>query len=177
MILRRHLLPKTSIHLFRSLTLWARPICRKTSWSDPSLLWTTLPRYVKLVKISMFSPLTWIDCTVSPSKPLNTWTFVLGLETWSPKGFASSSSVSISHHQNLQWLSEEYCIVSKIKISDLGIADSCSTVTLVHNSAQYPVHTCIEKSWSKDATLPHSRMHRKEAGHSQSRSTGKLVDY
>ena len=42
-------------------------------------------------------------------------------------------------------LSIDYCIVGKNKISDLDVADRCSTMTLVHNSAQYPVHTSIEK--------------------------------
>ena len=113
MLLRRHLLPKTSICLFRSvfivyvsqpwysktgitsdmkirificlhrywqrqilvlseyITPWTRPIRCKTSWRDPPLFWTTLPRYLKLSKISMSSPHTWIDSTVSSSKPSN----------------------------------------------------------------------------------------------------------
>ena len=112
MILRRHLLPKTSIWLFRSMfsvhvsqsysktginsdlkiwilihlhryrqcqifvlsesiTPWAKPIRRKTSWRDPPLLWSMLLRYLKLSKISMSSPHAWMHCTVSSNKHLN----------------------------------------------------------------------------------------------------------
>ena len=42
----------------------------------------------------MTSPHAWIDCTVSSSKPPNTWTLVLGQESRSPKGFASYCSAS-----------------------------------------------------------------------------------
>ncbi|KAG0717476.1 Ankyrin-2 [Chionoecetes opilio] len=38
-----------------------------------------------------------------------------------------------SHHQDLQRLSKDYCIIGKNKISDLGVADGCSTITLIYN--------------------------------------------
>ena len=47
--------------LSESITPWARPIRRVTSWLDPPSLCTTLPRYVKLFKISMSSPHAWTD--------------------------------------------------------------------------------------------------------------------
>ncbi|KAG0715542.1 hypothetical protein GWK47_011722 [Chionoecetes opilio] len=50
-----------------------------------------------------------------------------------------------SHHQDLQRLSKVYCIIGKNKISDLGVADGCSTITLIYNLVQYPVHTSVEK--------------------------------
>ena len=69
--------------LSESITPWATPILRVTSWLDPPSLCTTLPRYVKLFKISMSSPHAWTDCTVSSSTPPNTWTLVLAQETLS----------------------------------------------------------------------------------------------
>ncbi|KAG0693850.1 Replication factor C subunit 3 [Chionoecetes opilio] len=50
-----------------------------------------------------------------------------------------------SHHQDLQRLSKDYCIIGKNKISDLGVADGCSSITLIYNLVQYPVHTSLEK--------------------------------
>ncbi|KAG0729139.1 E3 ubiquitin-protein ligase UBR2 [Chionoecetes opilio] len=50
-----------------------------------------------------------------------------------------------SHHQDFQRLSKDYCIIGKNKISDHGFAEGCSTITLIYNFAQYPVHTSIEK--------------------------------
>ncbi|KAG0730191.1 hypothetical protein GWK47_028768 [Chionoecetes opilio] len=50
-----------------------------------------------------------------------------------------------SHHQDLQRLSKNYCIIGKNKISDPGFAEGCSTITLIYNFAQYPVHTSVEK--------------------------------
>ena len=44
--------------LSESIKPWDRTIHRKTSLHDSPLLWTTLPRYVKLPKISMSSPHT-----------------------------------------------------------------------------------------------------------------------
>ena len=42
---------------------------------------------------------------------------------------------------------------------------TCSTMTWINNFAQYLIHTSVQKWWSKDASLPHSRIHRKETGH------------
>lgn len=40
-----------------------------------------------------------------------------------------------SHRQNLQRLSENYCFIDKSKITDLDIANRCSTMTMGHNFA------------------------------------------
>ncbi|KAG0712087.1 Bcl-2-like protein 1 [Chionoecetes opilio] len=54
-----------------------------------------------------------------------------GWETSSPKGSPKALLVQRleSHHQELQRLSKDYCIIDKNKISDLGAAEGCSTIT------------------------------------------------
>ena len=100
--------------LSQSITPWARPIRRMTSWLDPPSLGTTLPRYVKFFKIRMSSPHALRDCTVSSSTPLNTWTLVLASETLSPRASppralpveplteAKLTQQRLVHHQQIQ---------------------------------------------------------------------------
>lgn len=97
---------------------YASPLRLKPSSSDPPSLSTTLPRQTKLPKISMSSPHTLTDCTVSFSKPPKTYTLVWA--TWSPRGFASSCSVSKANSSNSSNC-KDYCILVENKISDPGI--------------------------------------------------------
>lgn len=50
-----------------------------------------------------------------------------------------------SQHQDLQQFHEKYSIISKNKVSDLYVANICSTTTLINNCASYPVLASTEK--------------------------------
>lgn len=55
-------------------------------------------------------------------------------------------------------------VSGKNKTSNSGIANRCTTGSLVYNSALYLVYTSVQEWWGKDAYLPHSYVHRKKAG-------------
>ncbi len=49
------------------------------------------------------------------------------------------------HEQDIQRFREQYTIIGKNKVSDLGITDRCPTITLIYDFAQYPVHASVEE--------------------------------